>query len=119
MYCFFIIWILDGYKNLIKDFSEDNHYAPFISVIIASRNEAHNLPILLELLSQQTYPQDLFEIIVVNDRSSDDSDKVLQKYCTKINNLKIVTITNCPPIWAGKKWAIHNGIKNSSLKILF
>ena len=118
MYCFFIIWILDGYKNLIKDFSEDNHYAPFISVIIASRNEAHNLPILLELLSQQTYPQDLFEIIVVNDRSSDDSDKVLQKYCTKINNLKIVTITNCPPIWAGKKWAIHNGIKNSQGDII-
>ena len=87
MYCFFIIWILDGYKNIIKEFSTNNNYIPFVSVVIASRNEAHNLPKLLELLSEQTYPQNSYEIIIVNDRSSDSSEKILKEYLTKINNL--------------------------------
>ena len=118
IYCFFIIWILDGYKNIIKEIPIDNYYTPFVSVVIASRNEAHNLPKLLELLSQQTYPQNSYEIIIVNDRSSDSSEKILKEYLTKINNLKIVTINNCPSIWAGKKWAIHNGIKISGGDII-
>ena len=50
MYCFFIIWILDGYKNLIKKNIETTNYSGFISIIVAARNEAHNLPNLLHLL---------------------------------------------------------------------
>ena len=37
----------------------------FVSVIVAARNEEHTLPKLIEDLSVQTYPEDLFEVIVV------------------------------------------------------
>src|SRR5687768_14936875 len=43
----------------------------FISVIVAARNEEHTLPHLLEDLQRQTYPEDLFEVIIVNDHSTD------------------------------------------------
>ena len=118
MYCFFIIWILDGYKNIIIECSSKSNYLPSISVVIASRNEANNIPQLLKLLANQTYPQNLYEIIIVNDRSTDLSEKLLQEYSIKINNLKVITINNCPAIWAGKKWAIHNGVKNSNGDII-
>ena len=72
-----VLFTIGNGINFIKDFSEGNNYVPFISVVIASRNDAHNLPTLLNLLIQQTYPQNSFEIIIVNDRSSDDSDKIL------------------------------------------
>ena len=118
MYCFFIIWLLDGYKNIIKEPNLNNNYSPLISIIIASRNEAMNLPLLLDQLDNQTYPKNLYEIIIVNDRSTDNSKEILRKYENKIENLKIITINNCPSIWASKKWAIHNGIKNSNGDII-
>jgi len=113
MYCFFIIWILDGYKNIIKTKSKETVYSPFISIVIAARNEAKNISNLLKLLNKQSYPKDLYEIIIVDDRSDDGSRKILEKYKTKIDNLIVVPIDNCPSIWASKKWAIHNGIKIS------
>ena len=56
MYCFFIIWVLNGYKNLIKDSAQQISYSSFVSVVVAARNEAHNLPILLKSLNEQSYP---------------------------------------------------------------
>ena len=118
IYFFFIIWLLDGYKNLIKSPNLNNSYRPLVSIIIASRNEAKNISHLLNHLKNQTYPKNLYEIIIVNDRSTDNSKNILEKYEKKIENLKIITINNCPSIWAGKKWAIHNGIKNSNGEII-
>ncbi|HOH47560.1 MAG TPA: glycosyltransferase, partial [Candidatus Cloacimonadota bacterium] len=42
-----------------------------ISVIIAARNEAENLPRLLGSLAALDYPRDLFEIVLVSDHSTD------------------------------------------------
>ena len=47
IYCFFIIWLLEGYKNVIKKNILNNDYTPFISIVIAARNEASNLSTLL------------------------------------------------------------------------
>ncbi len=45
----------------------------FITVIIPARNEAHNLPVLLSSLNKQTYPKELFNVIVVDDHSTDET----------------------------------------------
>jgi cellulose synthase/poly-beta-1,6-N-acetylglucosamine synthase-like glycosyltransferase len=118
IYCFFIIWLLEGYKNVIKKNISDDGYNPFVSIVVAARDEATNLPILLDLLSNQNYPKDLYEIIIVNDRSIDSSASILKKKSEKLENLKIIEIDNCPSIWAGKKWALHNGIRNSGGEII-
>ncbi|ANE51612.1 glycosyltransferase [Flavisolibacter tropicus] len=44
---------------------------PFISVIVAARNEEHTLPQLIQSLKRQDHPQDAFEVIIVNDHSTD------------------------------------------------
>ena len=98
IYFFFIIWLLDGYKNLIKEPNLNTSYRPFVSVVIAARNEAENIPHLLNYLTNQTYPKNLYEIIIVNDRSLDNSKNMLEKYENKIENLKVITINNCPSI---------------------
>lgn len=51
-----------------------------ISVIIPARNESANLPKLLQSLEKQTYPFTLFEVIVIDDHSEDDTAKILQAY---------------------------------------
>ena len=41
---------------------------PAVSLVVAARNEAHNLPRLIQCLSNQEYPQSKLEIIIVDDR---------------------------------------------------
>jgi len=51
---------------------------PLVSVVVAARNGAHQLPILFEALSQQTLPGSEFEVIVVDDASSDETSAVIE-----------------------------------------
>lgn len=61
---------------------------PAVSIVVAARNEAHNLPALLEALGRQDYPQ--YEIIIVDDRSEDETAQILASH--KQTNLHIITI---------------------------
>src|SRR5262245_39018213 len=51
-----------------------------ISVIIAARNEEKNIARLLTSLENQDYPKDLFEVIVVDDHSSDNTATIVQNF---------------------------------------
>ena len=57
IYCFFIIWLLEGYKFIIKDFNISKKYKPLVTVLIAARNEEKNLDKLLFSLNNQEYPK--------------------------------------------------------------
>ncbi len=46
------------------------------SVIIPARNEADNIGILLASLQQQSYPKDLWEVLVVDDHSTDNTSEI-------------------------------------------
>ncbi|PKQ43754.1 glycosyltransferase family 2 protein [Confluentibacter flavum] len=49
------------------------------SVIIPFRNEAKNLPVLLESISKLNYPKHLYEVIFVDDESEDESANIIHK----------------------------------------
>src|SRR5688572_9663867 len=51
-----------------------------ISLIIPARNEAKNLPFLLDSLQGQALPKDLFEVIVIDDHSTDETVAIAKKY---------------------------------------
>jgi glycosyltransferase involved in cell wall biosynthesis len=53
---------------------------PFISVIIPVYNDAERLHTCLKLLEHQTYPQDRYEVIVVDNGSSDRPDRVVEQF---------------------------------------
>lgn len=83
-----------------------------VTVVIACRNEEQNLPELLSSLSKQDYPATLFEIIIVDDNSSDSTFKTASAYTGNIN---VITIKNAG---AGKKQAIRTGINASSGQLI-
>jgi poly-beta-1,6-N-acetyl-D-glucosamine synthase len=76
-----------------------------ISVIIPARNEEENIGALLQSLHQQHYPKDLYEIIVVDDHSTDDTASIVQQF----SNVKLVQLT-AAAINSYKKKAIETGI---------
>ncbi|AMR32074.1 transmembrane glycosyltransferase [Mucilaginibacter sp. PAMC 26640] len=80
-----------------------------VSVIISARNEARNLTENLPYILQQKYPD--YEVVVINDCSTDNSDEVLLDIQREFPHLKIVTITEHARYKTGKKFALTLGIK--------
>lgn len=106
-YLFFVISVLIGIFRLKKGSFTGK---PFVSVITAARNEEQNIGPLLEKLIQQDYPGDNFEIIIVNDRSEDTTGKIIDLYAEKDHRIKRIDITEIPPDFSPKKFALTQGI---------
>lgn len=86
-------------------------------MVIAARNEQENLPWLLSDLVNQDYPKDKLEIIVANDRSSDNTANIVKEMMKKHKNIKHIKIDNTREI-APKKFALEQGIKKSNGEII-
>lgn len=85
-----------------------------VSVIICARNEEENLRRNLPYFLAQDYPE--YELIVVNDNSSDKTLEVLLDFQKKSPRLRLVSINvNTPP---GKKAALSKGIEAAKFEIL-
>ncbi|MEZ4886060.1 MAG: glycosyltransferase [Chitinophagales bacterium] len=82
-----------------------------ISVVICARNEAENLQKYLPLILQQKYPE--FEVIVVNDASTDDTQTILEAFEKKYSHLKTIQTVGLKKNMAGKKFALTKGIEAS------
>ena len=60
-----------------KEFSADNTPPIFISVVVAARNEEKNIGHLFKMFQEQTYPPQLFEVIIVDDFSTDKTQDII------------------------------------------
>ncbi len=109
--------------------ADNNNSFPFVSIIVPARNEQKNIESCLLSLLSQNYP--CFEVIAVNDNSSDDTLKIMRKLESKIltdeqddddidtgTKLKVITLANKPHDWTGKTWASHQGYLHSRGDIL-
>jgi cellulose synthase/poly-beta-1,6-N-acetylglucosamine synthase-like glycosyltransferase len=79
---------------------------PPISVVIAAYNEAENLRRYLPTILNQAYPA--FEVVLVLDRCTDGSRAVAEALAQP--NLRLVEVASLPDGWAGKKYALQQGI---------
>lgn len=89
---------------------------PSVSVIMPARNEASVLPWTLNSLMRQRYAGK-WEVVVVDDRSSDDSARVLRELCEKYPNLRVVRIDDFSGA-SPKKHALSVGIAGSQHDIV-
>ena len=83
-----------------------------ISVIICAKNEAENLTAFLPSILQQTYSD--FEVVLINDASSDATLEVMEQFKEQHLNIKIVNVKNNEAFWGNKKYALTLGIKTAS-----
>lgn len=87
---------------------KSNNQQP-ISVIICAKNEEENLKEFLPSILAQDYPN--FEIILINDSSSDDTLEVMEAFKAKDGRIKIVDVKSIEVFWGNKKYALTLGIK--------
>ena len=100
-----------GYFTSRVTFKKENKkfISKGVSIVICAKNEAENLKKNLPRIFKQKYND--FEVIVVNDRSWDNSKEILINFKEKFSNLKIVTIPENKSDNFGKKLALTVGIK--------
>ena len=89
---------------------------PFVSVIVAARNEEKNIPGLLECLVHQDYPH--YEIVIVNDRSSDRTRSMIEQYQSRYPDLRRIDVDSSTHDLPPKKHALAQGIEASKGEIL-
>src|SRR6266705_808391 len=76
---FFISW-----KKIRFSKSPELIPSTFISVVVAVRNEEKNIAWLLKDLNTQTYPSSLFEVLIINDHSTDTTAEIVKSYISKV-----------------------------------
>ena len=83
------------------------HEWPKISIIACARNEETSIREAVTTLLRQDYPD--FELIVVNDRSTDRTDTILKELQDIYPGLVVATVETLPAGWLGKCNAMHVG----------
>jgi glycosyltransferase involved in cell wall biosynthesis len=80
---------------------------PFVSFVVPARDEAHNISECLDTLLAQDY--DNFEIIVVDDRSIDDTADIVSRISEEHPRVRLVQVAQMPEGWTGKCNAMRMG----------
>ncbi|RMF02369.1 MAG: glycosyltransferase, partial [Bacteroidetes bacterium] len=108
-YALLLLRIARGWYRLKKVKCCDTNQRSSVSIIVAVRNEAASLPALLKSLQAQHYPADRYEVILVDDHSTDASELAVRPYLSA--HMRWYSL---PPGQYAKKAALAFGIAQSS-----
>lgn len=85
---------------------------PFISVLIPARNEEGKIERCIESILNQDYPN--FELIIIDDRSTDRTGEIIAGYAEKDPRVKFVQGKDAPDGWIGKCNALAHSVRYAS-----
>lgn len=110
---FIVYWLHNQYHlDIVVQPAPPPSEAPLISVCVPARNEERNIRDCVESILAQDYPN--FEVIILDDRSTDGTPEILHQLAAQIvatslrqdDQLKIIRGADLPGGWAGKPHAL-------------
>lgn len=112
LYSTMIIYAISGWKKLKVEEEKE----PFlgVSILIAARNESENIETVIRDIFNQNYNSDLFELIVIDDNSDDETHAKAESLKSEFSNLKVLT----NGIESGKKSALQKGIDSAQFETI-
>jgi biofilm PGA synthesis N-glycosyltransferase PgaC len=112
LYAVFVCLLIVGWNKAMSFVpGTDQEFDPFVSIIIAARNESQRISPLLKDLSAQRKAN--FEVIVVDDRSEDDTFAIVNNFTANDHRFKVLGNKGI-----GKKEAITTGIEFAAGSII-
>jgi chlorobactene glucosyltransferase len=81
----------------------------FVSIVIPARNESATIETVVRSILASAYAP--FELLVVDDRSTDDTAAIVERLATTDVRLRLVRGTPLPDGWYGKPWACEQGYR--------
>ncbi len=112
-YLFALLWIYIGLSRLSDEKSLEK---PRVSIVVAARNEEENIPDLLTALLSQQYPGNLYEIIIVDDKSKDRTFSLVQSVQDK--RIRLLRTEDRDNHASPKKVALDYGIQHAEGDII-
>ncbi len=112
LYSAMIVYAISGWKNLLVE--EEKTPTRGVSALVAARNESVNIETVVRDIFNQSYTTELFELIVVDDHSEDDTLEKCRALQTEFPNLKVLSNTHGD----GKKAALQTGIVQAEFGII-
>ncbi len=105
-----LVAFMAGWQARHDNNSKTTPPCPFVSVIIPFRNEAGNLSAILDGLAAQSYAPDKFEVIMIDDHSTDGGGDIVRNFVahTPVNLKYLKALGN------GKKQAIAQGLEEAT-----
>ena len=88
-----------------------DHSWPFVSVVVAARNEADFIAGCLAGLVNQTYPADRYEVLVVDDGSTDHTPLIVARLAARHPRIRRIDVTDVFQHMAAKKRPLSEGIR--------
>ncbi|KAA3615528.1 MAG: glycosyltransferase [Calditrichaeota bacterium] len=110
-YLLLSILVVAGIRRQREPSQINESNLPFVSILIAARNEERNLPPLFSSLEQLDYPVNLFEIIFIDDESTDRTRTIANAQKQKMQNLEVISPQVKYPNLNGKANALHNAMQ--------
>lgn len=112
LYNLFVFWLYAGWKKLASLPSASKEEI-FISIIVPVRNEARNIDHLLMDLENQRYSKDKFEVLIIDDQSTDGTPQIVtdRKARSGIRLIMVEFKNQAPDSFSSKKAAITLGVK--------
>jgi glycosyltransferase involved in cell wall biosynthesis len=104
--CVFFVVSFIGYLNFFTatrlSIKQPKRY-PKVSILIPARNEEKNIGNCLDSVLEQDHTN--YEVIVCDDKSEDDTGKIVKSYLKDHKNLRLIEGKLLPEDWTGKNWA--------------
>lgn len=91
--------------------------APLVTILVPAKDEGSHIETCLRRVLEQDYPN--FEVIAINDRSSDDTGATMDRLAQSESRLRVVHVTNLPDGWLGKCHALYQGTQSARGEWLF
>ncbi len=92
-------------------------YEQRLSILIPARNEENNIGKCLDSILKQSFSN--YEVIVLDDESTDSTSAIVEQYAVKDDRIKLIKGKPLPKGWLGKNWACHQLAKNAKGNLLF
>lgn len=115
IYMYYLHLFFLGLKN--REINFDN-CKPFVSVVVAARNEEKNIIHLLTALVNQSYAKDKYEIIIADDNSTDRTAEIVKQFSQKWANVKLVYVKDREKVISPKKNALSQAIDISKGEVI-
>jgi glycosyltransferase involved in cell wall biosynthesis len=84
---------------------------PHVTILIPAKDEGQRIARCLASALGQDYPE--FDVLAIDDRSGDETGKIMDEMAGADPRLKAIHITELPAGWTGKNYALHRGANNA------
>ncbi len=116
LYALFLL--IAGIGILLTTIKKGDKSTPDYSIIVAARNEEKNIPHLLDSFSKLDYPPERYEIILVNDASTDNTLNLMHDFSSHNSNVTVISLPEQERTLPGKKSALQAALEIAKFEIV-